>query len=61
MRWYIHIAREWNCERGSMGTNILYGNGHSGPTQGEGPEPIVSWCASTVSCTTPGGLDPAHC
>ena len=38
----------------SMGFNILCRNVHTGLGQERGPEPIGSYSASTILCTTPG-------
>ena len=38
---------------GSMGSNILCRNVHTGPRQGQVPEPINSYYARPVLCTSP--------
>ena len=43
---------------GSMGSNISCRNVHTGLKQGQGPLPIVFYCASPVSCTRSG---PVQC
>ena len=45
---------------GSMGFNILYKDGHTGLRYGQGQGPIVSSCASLISCpiSSPG---PVQC
>ena len=56
---YSHCMRPGpGIEQGTglrlMGSNILCRNVHTGPRQGQGPEPIVSCCASPVPCSAPG-------
>ena len=43
---------------GSMGSNISCSNVHTGLKQGQGPRPIVFFCASSVACTRSG---PVQC
>ena len=40
-------------EEGPMASNISCRNVHTGARQGWRPEPIVSYCASSVPCTGP--------
>ena len=43
---------------GLMGPNILNRNVHTGPGQGQEPDPLSIHCASPVPCTCPG---PVQC
>ena len=45
---------------GSMGSSILCRNVHNSPRLGQGPGPIVSYCACTVPCTS-HGPGPVQC
>ena len=48
--WYIHTAREqdWDWYKDQMESTVPYTNVHTGPRQGQGPGPTVSYCASRI-------------
>ena len=48
----LHGTRTGNgTGTGSMGSNILCRNVHTGLSQGQGPGLIVSYCASFIPCS----------